>query len=246
MNKKEQVNLKFIIIAAIVVGVLFFLPKQAPPIITSIEGSWDISAKVAEMGYQQYLIEEPDFDYSYPAIMNIAKQIKQSTSTPDEAIKETARYVVTNIKYNSKVSIDYCYDETASSTFEAKSGDCVSMARLTVALLRAQGIPARTMGGCLSFSGSCAQLFAVAPYYQPQVTDMAQDDFKKRGFLHEWVESWIPTTSTTGQWLLIEATAGRVYPDLLCANYIEYGYDSNQWNRCTISSAEFWELCSRS
>lgn len=205
-----------------------------------ISGQWDISSQVNSMGYGKYLIEELDFDYSDEGIQNLAREIKQSTSSPEQAIKETIKYVAQNIKYSSKITVQYCYDERASTVLQTGSGDCVSMSRITTALLRAQGIPARTMGGCLSFKTRCSILFSTVPYQDAQVTELSEGDFKKRGFLHEWVEAWTPSQG----FFLIEATSGQTFPlSCLGSTYLKYSYDDNQYNRCVINSPSFWETC---
>jgi len=171
----------------------------------------------------------------------LAKEIKSSTNTPYDAVKMTAKYVYNNIQYSSGITVGYCYEETASSTLEVGKSDCVGMTRLNVALLRTMGIPARSVGGCLKSAERCSPIFAVAPGIQTKVTPMTEGDFKKRGFLHEWLEVWTPETG----WLQVEATSGQIFsPEPECNQYIKYAYDSNQYDRCTITSQSFWNLCS--
>jgi len=234
-NKKVIKKEWIILIIILVIGLLYYKKESA-----SISGSWDISQQVNQMGYDQYLIEENDFDYSDPSIYNLAVEIKQRTNNPTEAIKETISYVARNIQYSSSITTNYCYDEKASTVLKSGFGDCVSMSRLVTALLRAQGIPSRTMGGCISFASRCAPTFSVFPPEETQamVTAMEEDDFKKRGFLHEWVEVWTPNE----KWQIIEATTGQIFP-LNCGSYIEFGYDSNRLNRCVINDADFWNEC---
>lgn len=203
----------------------------------TIEGSFDLSG--SDFDFDKFLIEEDDFDYSEPIIQQIAQDIKSSSSTPYEAMKLTATYVVDNIQYSSKVTVQSCYEETASSALILGKGDCVSMARAVTAILRAQGIPTRTVGGCLSLANRCSPLFAVSPILDAQVTTLVEGDFKKRGFLHEWVESYDPQRG----WLIIEATSGQIFP-IDCQSYIIFGYDSNNFNRCVITDSNFWNLCS--
>ena len=142
------------------------------------------------------------------------------------------------MRYSGSIDINQCYTEKASTILKEGVGDCVSMSRLATALLRAQGIPTRTMGGCLSFLARCSPTMAAVPFIQTQVTEMQPNDFKKRGFLHEWIETWIPEKG----WVLGEATAGQVF-DLTCKSYIQYGYDSNSMERCVINDQSFWNIC---
>lgn len=238
MDNKKRNILIFLAISTVLITFIGTRDKVTP--LESIEGTWDISEQVKALDYEQYLIEESDFDYSHPGIQGLAQEIKSASATPYDAVKITARYVYDNIQYSSKVTVQYCYDETASSALEAGKGDCVSMVRLNVALLRAMGIPARSNGGCLGASGRCAPIFAVAPPdVQAQITELIMDDFKKRGFLHEWLEVWTPETD----WLILEATSGQIFP-FGCAAYIQYAYDNNRFDRCVITSQNFWNLCS--
>lgn len=230
-----------LIIPLVIISIAALISITNSPIlqeITTIEGDWDISEQVKEKGYEIYLIEEHDFDYSAPILQDMAKEIKESTSDADEAIKETAKTVAQHVRYSGAISIPYCYDETASMVAETGVGDCVSMSRLATALLRAQGIPSRTMGGCLVMGRSCTPLFAAVPLLEAQTTPMNIGDFKKRGFLHEWVEVW----STTKGWQILESTSGQVFP-LGCNTYLEFGYDKDQYTRCTINDQSFWQQC---
>lgn len=238
MDKKKT---QMIFYGIILVGLIIFVAKKdviPEPLPIQDGATWDISTQVTNQGLDTYLKEEADFDYSNENVYKLAQQIKSSTSTPYDAIKKTAKYVVTNVQYNAKISINYCYDETASKVLASGSGDCVSMSRLVTALLRAQGIPARTMGGCLTSSRGCLPLFAAIPSFEARTTPMSQGDYKKRGFLHEWVEAWDPEKG----WSLIESTSGQVF-NMNCDSYLEYGYDTNKYERCVIQESSFWNTC---
>lgn len=238
MDENNRFN--FIIISVIIISLIFF-QKPAEP--SKLTGPWDISEQVAANGYQQFLVEEQDFDYSSTEIQQIAAEIKHSSATPEDAVKQTLKFVVQNVRYSSKITINYCYNEKASDVLKAGTGDCVSMSRLATALLRAQGIPTRTMGGCLSASIRCDPLMAVIPGAEPQVTEMMEGDFKKRaskkqGFLHEWIEIWTPGKG----WRIGEATSGQIY-SMSCGTYKNYDYDADSFTRCVINDAQFWNQC---
>lgn len=236
--KFDRKHKKIVLFAGLII-VLFLLLKKDVISPDAVEGVWDISGQVG--GKEQFLVEYVDFDYSNPAIQAIAVDIKGRTTDPFQAIKETARYVYDNVQYSSKISIAYCYEETASSVLSEGRGDCVSMSRLVTAILRAQGIPTRTVGGCLITSQRCSAMFAAYPLITAQTTNLVTGDFKKRGFLHEWVEAWTPERG----WVLIEATSGQVFPTT-CGSYLQYSYDRNQYDRCVITDTNFWNLCAGS
>lgn len=237
MKIKVDKRLQYIIWIAVVVAIFIGVTSFDDKTIKTVEGAWDISEQVEANGYATYLIEEKDFDYTTPSVFNLAKNIKSQTTSPDAAIKETIRYVVNNIRYSSQITVPYCYEEKASSVLSSGIGDCVSMSRLVTALLRAQGIPARTVGGCLT-SKRCDILFATIPYAEAQVTPMVEGDYKKRGFLHEWVNAWTPSKG----WFYIEATSGQTF-DTSCGTYGFFGYDSNNYDRCIIQDESFWDSC---
>ena len=179
-----------------------------------------------------------DFDYTSPEVYAVAQEIKAKARNEEEAIKETLLFVVRNVRYSSAITISYCYQEKASDVLNSGLGDCVSMSRLVTALLRAQGIPARTAGGCLASFKRCVSVFAVIPTIEAQTTEMMEGDFKKRGFLHEWVEVWTPKKG----WRLVEATSGQLFPTQ-CNAYLQFSYDTNPRNRCVITDREFWNIC---
>ena len=236
-------NVKFILIGlAFIALAVFILPNQmTKEERTIIQGKWDIIPQAIENNLEIHLIEEEDFDYTQKDVFAVAQEIKARTNTPEEAIRDTLTFVVRNVRYSSKISINYCFSEKASDTLLTGTGDCVSMSRLVTALLRAQGIPARTVGGCLASSKRCAPLFAVIPGIEAQTTELVEGDFKKRGFLHEWVEIWTPDEG----WRTAEATSGQLFPTT-CNAYTFFSYDSNPRNRCVINDNTFWSLCKSS
>lgn len=227
MDKKKTTWI--VIVMLILVGFTLYSTKDISTVKTT--------EPQVSSDFSKYLIEEPDFDYSDPQVMSIANQIKTTYSSDKDRIKGVLKYVASNIDYDSEVDLNYCYDEKASTVLKSGKGDCVSMSRLVTALLRAQGIPARTMGGCLSFKQRCDILFSTVYGLNPKVVEITGDDFKKRGYLHEWVEIW-----DGDRWVLGEATSGQVYP-LDCSSYIEYGYDKDSRTRCAIYDAGFRTSC---
>lgn len=226
-NKKKNVIL--IVLAVVIIISLMQEKPEVEPILDILE---------EDLG--QYLIEEPDFDFSTPEVYVAAQEIKARTSTQEEAVRETLRFVVNNVRYSSAVTISYCFDEKASTVLKSGIGDCVSMSRLAVSLLRAQGIPARSVGGCLSASRRCVPVFAVIPRLEAQVTEMRPEDFKKRGFLHEWIEVY---TQEKG-WRICEATSGQIFStSCYSTGYLIYAYDTNPKDRCVVLDRGFWNQC---
>lgn len=180
-----------------------------------------------------YLSATEDFAFT-PALSTLAASLK--TTDQMNTARNVLRYVNENIKYKDDVQISYCYTETAQTVLDSKQGDCVSMTRLAVTLLRINGIETRSVGGCVTFDSSCDALFAIVP--EPfMIPKSSLADGKKRGYLHEWSEAKI-----NGVWYIVEATNGKLYPDT-CDNYHAFKYDTNKYDRCVIDDKTFVEQC---
>lgn len=231
---KDKYN-QWIMVGFIIV-IIIFTNNKTYQMLPTDQISGQSAMNGATENLSQYLVETSDFDISNPEIQALAQAIKSKATSQDDQVKQTIKYVYNNVKYTS-VAVSYCYSEKASTVLSLRQGDCVSMSRAVTALLRAQGIPSRTMGGCLSFSKSCGVLFAAIPGAIPQTTPMVEGDFKKRGFLHEYVEAYIEGRG----WVRIEATSGQIFP-LDCSVYLNYGYDDVN-TRCTINDQNFWNQC---
>jgi transglutaminase-like putative cysteine protease len=181
-----------------------------------------------------YLSEEPDILFT-PDLRLLAIDLK---GTDDfETTKNVLKYVATNIKYDSQISIPYCFTETSQSVYETGKGDCVSMTRLTAALLRLNEIPVKTVGGCINFRYSCVPAFSVIGLDFNDIPVSEIIDEKKRGYLHEWSEAYID-----GTWYLLESTAGLVLPNN-CVAYKPLSESTNTINRCIVSNQQFINEC---
>ena len=237
---KKKLDNKIIWISVIVFAVSMYLMSGTTQTkqVDIVEGSWDISEQAKAANLDIYLVEEPDFDFSSDNIQAVAKNLKSKSSTPEDAIRNTIRFTANNVRYSSEITVSYCYSEKASDVLRTQKGDCVSMSRLNTALFRAMGIPARTRGGCLSQSLRCSPMFSAVPGLEPQSVEMMEGDFKKRGFLHEYVEVWTPSEG----WILIESTSGQKF-DTECNMYLHYSYDTNNRERCVINDRSFWDEC---
>lgn len=106
-----------------------------------------------------------------------AEVIPEGTSVP-EAARRAAAWVHGAMRYETQLV-------SALAAHQGRVGDCLSYARLTIALLRARGVPARTIGG-IALGGS------------------------KRLGQHHWVEvrapdGWIQVDPTYGQTTGVDA-----------------------------------------
>ena len=241
----KKINLndpKVFIIGIILLLSLFFVGKKATDIFLSEP---PLPKEFWQQNYRQELLNnnidlkytqaQSTIDYVTPELQEVINEM-ESTS-PEDAIKKATRYVLRNVRYESAgITIDFCKKETATSTLLAGFGDCVSMVKLGTAILRGQGIAVRTLGGCVDFSGRCSTLMGVVPIPY-QKSDI--QDGKKRGFLHEWTEVWIPNKG----WILVDFTNGGIY-EKGCEDYTIYAYDeANYYNMCVIEDSEFNKMC---
>ncbi|MEW6162677.1 MAG: transglutaminase domain-containing protein [Nitrospirota bacterium] len=77
-----------------------------------------------------------------PEISSLAKKLAEGAPTEYKAVTAILNYVADNVKYTfNPPQYDALY------TLKTKSGNCQNFAHLSMALLRAAGIPARIVGG---------------------------------------------------------------------------------------------------
>jgi transglutaminase-like putative cysteine protease len=111
-------------------------------------------------------------------IINLAKDITEPARDRLEAVQLINRWVFKNIRIELSPDISNAYQ-----TLKTGRGDCGEHTALTIALLRAAGIPARGLGGLA---------------YVPS----------EGGFgYHAWVEAYV------GKWIQIDPTWGEENAD---------------------------------
>ncbi|GER92355.1 transglutaminase [hot springs metagenome] len=79
---------------------------------------------------------------NHPDIVSLSKKLTSGAATEYEAVTAILNYVIDNVKYTYNPPR---YD--ALYTLKTKSGNCQNFAHLSMALLRAVGIPSRIVGG---------------------------------------------------------------------------------------------------
>ncbi len=94
-----------------------------------------------------YLLPQPGWIQSDdPLIVAKAQELVDGAIRQVEAVDAIAAWVRGNIAYDYTFSLP----ADASSVFRNRSGVCAGFSTLTVALLRAAGIPARYHSGCVA------------------------------------------------------------------------------------------------
>lgn len=183
----------------------------------------------------KYTQAQSTIDYVTPDLQDVIS--KMDSKSPEDAIKKATRLVLNKIKYaSSEITPEFCYAETATSTYRLGFGDCVSMTKLGMAILRGQGLAVRSVGGCVKWSNSCMPIMGVVPL---QIQKAEIYDGKKRGYLHEWSEVWLPDKG----WITVDFTNGAIYTKG-CKDYIFYSYDEAQYkDMCVITDNKFIQQC---
>ncbi|MCC6624029.1 MAG: transglutaminase domain-containing protein [Deltaproteobacteria bacterium] len=135
---------------------------------------------VAEGERADALADDPTIDAQNPAVKQHAASLVAADATPADKVKIISEWVYATLDKRLATHLP-----TASKVLEAKVGDCTEHTWLTVALLRALGVPARPVYG-VAYAGDREQSFAY----------------------HAWVE-----VELDGKWLWIDPTWGQDVAD---------------------------------
>lgn len=162
-----------------------------------------------------YLQRTEHFDYEARNIREVINEIREDSSSAEDAVKRTAREIYSRITYTILPGED-CMVTTASEVLAREYGLCSTMSKVNIAVLRGMGIASRPVTGCASIVGSCT-LLAIIPGNLPKINPirMKGDRGIVGGGLHAWVEVWLPEKG----WVLLESTSGRVYENPFCVKY---------------------------
>jgi len=141
--------------------------------------------------FGSWLKPEPFIESDHASIVSRSAELVEGATTRWEATLRIARWVHKEVRYTIADT------PSARLALEKRSGDCGPHATLTVALLRAAGIPARLVGGLMyapTFGGSFGQ--------------------------HAWVEvhlgqaGWVTIDPTTGEYEKVGATHIKLFDGL--------------------------------
>ncbi|WP_205519923.1 transglutaminase domain-containing protein [Pyxidicoccus caerfyrddinensis] len=127
-----------------------------------------------------------------PAIREQAKKIVGDEKDAYRAAQKVSTWVATNLEKDYGASAD-----RATDVLSQRRGDCTEHSLLTVALLRAAGIPARRVDG---------------------VIYMVNQDGVPALYWHEWVEAYV------GEWTQMDPTFNQVVAD---ATHFGFGEEGN-------------------
>ena len=185
-----------------------------------------------------FVVEDPEFDYSNSELQEIIKDIDERAITNQDKIREVLIFVHDNLRY-SLTTLQYCYEETASSALRQKVADCVGFTKLTVALLRGLDVPATSVVGCATGKVTCSDIFTtVVPEKTRFPIKPLPADLKYRGGLHQWVIAW-----DGFKWVYLEPIVAGIY-NPTCQDYLPYQYNPDAGkDRCEIDSDDFALNC---
>ena len=126
-----------------------------------------------------------------PAINNKSKELTSNKSTVADKITAINKYVIDTLEYNNE-KIKYNIRQGSLKAFNDPTNVvCLEYSDLTIALLRASGIPARMPVG-YGYSGDLK--------LSPSVSDS----------LHSWVEAYVPNVG----WVNVDPTWGEKFNNL--------------------------------
>jgi len=167
----------------------------------------------------KYLEETEWYDYSAVNIQELKTQLKKDT--PENTVKAVIKYVSNNVEYNDnwlspQGLYEDCLNTPASEIISRQKGICSTMSKVDISLLRSMGIASRMVSGCYELKGGCIEYLTI-PQQKEFKYLKADEVWVTTGYLHAWVEVWLPDRG----WVLVESTAGRLFPDS-CLNYDKY------------------------
>jgi len=121
----------------------------------------------------RYLAPEPYIESGSPAIVELAHQLTAGVTDSWQAVRRISQWVADEIRYDIPGGV------SALKTLELRRGECGAHSRLTAALCRSAGIPARVVWGCI---------------YSPEKGGV----FGQHGWneVHMGAAGWIPIDST--------------------------------------------------
>lgn len=163
------------------------------------------SVGTIDSGLAPYLVSTPYGDYeNAPNAVKQADELWNTKKTQLDNIKAIAKWVKDNVDYDraSRVGTLSVYVDP-DEIIENGKGVCNEMAKVIVAMLRSQGIPAYVQHGT-----------------------------NAKGNDHLWVMAWVElssetkndTTYSTGAWVSIEATGGRLNTNSIASQYTPSNY----------------------
>lgn len=165
----------------------------------------------ADPTYQLFTRAEEKIESNATAIVELSNQIVEATDNPFEKARKIQTYIRENLVYSEQE-----VEHGASWALARGEGDCSEFSDLMIALLRAQGIPARKITGWVFVdqgNEGYVPFYELPPgqswEYQMYQTNYVTPDYFYNLTGHAWVEFYVP-----GQgWIASDPTWDQVLND---------------------------------
>jgi transglutaminase-like putative cysteine protease len=198
------------------------------------------SSLPAEM--QGYIKEDMLYDYESLEIKKAIVEIITTSESLREAVDKTLDYTYYHVNYDWNEPDSVCFNSKASSILASGIGQCDTMSRVNIAILRGMGIAARPEGGCLSVSDTCGQTFAIVGGRAPitQEIQVHNNMGSRAGGLHAWLEIYLPDE---GGWVDGESTSGKIIEPSSCLKFTHELYPTSVLDECVSTDLGFINMC---
>lgn len=220
--------------------------------LSSWQQDYKVQAAKEISNYQSSTGDTEYYDINDPVINTIAKDISSRAKDSKAAISLAAKYVYDNVEYTSSESDSKCYSGDAPAILKSGSGQCDTQSITVISLLRAMGIAAKPVGGCIVVNSQCRLesffLFALqgvgsAPKFTTLSVAPDQTTFSRGGVLHAWVTAWVPDEG----WVTIEATNGKIVNNNCYKYFVElFPADNQKSDICISKNRNYAEACALS
>ena len=145
------------------------LVQTSTPDQVSVDCSWeDLGGDDLLDHFDEYL-QHTQFTAIDDAVVTVADELRAGAGSPAEAVQAVAEWVRTNMLYSTGAT---AVTTTAPEALAQRSGVCQDFAHVSIAMLRAMGVPARYVSG----------------YLHP--TPDGELGQRVAGQSHAWVEAW--------------------------------------------------------
>jgi len=201
--------------------------------------SWDKYTKAVSESKEalSYLDESKYYDYNSEEIKKIIASIEANPNlkTPYDFFKYSTQYLYSNFHY---ITGGVSCPESASTSLKRKTGNCVDFSVIQIAILRAKGIPARQVEGCVSHDYWGCKPFAL--FAEPDLEERilrAGNINDEQPLGHSWIEVWTPDKG----WITADPTVGD-WISKHCIGYHKISHSKNK-EKCYIDNYDEIEFC---
>jgi len=258
MEKWFKKNKGIVVLVGIVILIAIFTSRtnQMPVIGTD----W-------QLGFKQKIEQIPDsylestyiYNYENENIKMVSEQLVKESSDAKDYTEKVLDFVYNNVKYDFNENDITCFNSKASDVLERGTGQCDTQSMLVVALLRAGGIPAYPIGGCIHKTPNllCDMQYAITdmrrpifrpieeitfsrggdPIYSELIPYFGRGELGRAGGLHAWVMAY-----TGERFQLLEATSGQIV-EMSCYIYTDELQVKNVRELCVSDSFQFAMWC---